>query len=363
MKTPKNLGLGVVFNNPNAVLELTLPQWSVLISQARAAGMLARLGLLLQEAGLLAKIPPQPLVHIQSALTFSQRFDLSLQWELQCIETALADVNIPIIYLKGSAYSVAGDRAASGRLFSDVDILVPEDKLLAVETALVHAGWMSQTFDPYDQTYYRQWMHEIPPMRHLQRHTSIDVHHNILPKTCQYSPDARQLLAHIVKVPGKDCWVLASEDRLLHSAAHLFYGGEFERGFRDLSDIDLLLKEFSAQEGFWDKLLQHAATLKLDYALYYALRYTHLMFKTPIPEAIFVAAAQNISLGKPMAKCLDALFLNALQPHHSSCHNRWTQLALLLLFIRSHWLKMPFHLLAVHLFTKGLRRIKGEDNH
>jgi hypothetical protein len=361
MKPLKQAYLPAVFINPKFALTLTLPQWGVLMGQARQANVLARLGFLLQDAGLLEKIPAQPLAHIQSALTFSARFTLSLQWEIDCIETALAAVDAPIIYLKGCAYHVAGNRAAKGRIFSDVDILVPEAKLPEVEAALIKAGWMTSTFDGYDQKYYRQWMHEIPPMRHLKRQTSIDVHHNILPKTCKFSPDAHQLLAGSVKLPEKNRWVLSPEDRVLHSAVHLFYGGEFEQGFRDLSDIDLLLKEFSVQDNFWGNLLRRAEALNQQRALFYALRYARAILKTPVPDAM-LENPQTI-MGKAHAQLMDALFISALQPNHNSYTTHWTQIARSLLFMRSHWLKMPVHLLVAHLYIKSLRHIKGEDKH
>ena len=110
-----------------------------------------------------------------------------------------------MVFLKGTAYHVAADQAGKGRVFSDVDILVPEDKLLEVERALISAGWMTNTLNSYDQKYYRQWMHEIPPLRHLKRQTSIDVHHNILPKTTRFCPDANKLLVNIVKISEKEC--------------------------------------------------------------------------------------------------------------------------------------------------------------
>ncbi|RXL80730.1 hypothetical protein EO238_31730, partial [Citrobacter sp. AAK_AS5] len=81
-----------------------------------------------------------------------------------------------IVVLKGAAYAMARLPVADGRIFGDVDILVPHETLADVESALMLAGWASIHRDPYDQRYYRMWMHEIPPMRHLHRGTVIDVH-------------------------------------------------------------------------------------------------------------------------------------------------------------------------------------------
>lgn len=350
-----------IFINPQAALNLTLPQWDVLIRQARHAHVLARLSFLLETAGLLEQIPAQPLSHLKSAQTYARRFKISLQREIECIQAALKPIEVPLILLKGSAYASAGNQAAKGRLFSDVDILVPEEKLQEVEMALIKAGWMSNILDAYDQKYYRQWMHEIPPMRHLKRQTSIDVHHNIMPKTARFCPDAKHLLETIVSIPEQNTWVLAPEDRVLHSATHLFHEGDFEHGFRDLSDLDLLLKEFSKREDFWDRLVQRAAELHLQIPLYYALRYTHKIFQTPIPRQVLAITQQSPNRFKQ--QFMDALFLRVLMPNHASCNDGWAGLARWLLFVRSHWLRMPFYLIIPHLLRKGLRRFLGKEQH
>ncbi|WP_164045505.1 nucleotidyltransferase family protein, partial [Serratia marcescens] len=65
----------------------------------------------------------------------------------------------------------------------DLDILVPRDRLDEVEAALLAAGWEWVKPDPYDDAYYRRWMHELPPLIHRERDRMIDVHHTILPLT------------------------------------------------------------------------------------------------------------------------------------------------------------------------------------
>jgi hypothetical protein len=60
---------------------------------------------------------------------------------------------------------------------------------------------------------------------------------------------------------------------------------------------------------------------------------------------------------------MDALFLRALMPDHESCNDRWTGLARWLLFVRSHWLKMPVYLMVPHLLRKAFRRVMGKERH
>ncbi|MDT1852626.1 nucleotidyltransferase family protein, partial [Acinetobacter baumannii] len=106
----------------------------------------------------------------------------------------------PLILLKGSAYAMAGLDAGRGRLFSDVDILVPKPRLDEVEAALMLHGWASTHLDPYDQRYYREWMHEIPPKVHVRRGISIDVHHAIMPETAADRPDPDLLRAAAIPI-------------------------------------------------------------------------------------------------------------------------------------------------------------------
>ena len=139
---------------------------------------------------------------------------------------------------------------------------------------------------------------------------------------------------------------------------HLFHEGEFAQGLRDLSDLDLLLKEFSTQVNFWEKLLLRANELQQQIPLFYALRYSHQILQTPIPESVLEASKQRIN-----TTLMDALFLRALLPDHDSCNDKWTGLARSLLFIRSHYLKMPVYLMVPHLLRKTYRRILGKELH
>lgn len=354
--------LSTVFIEPKAALSLDLPQWDLLIRQARHANVLARLRSFLQDADILGQVPAQPLQHLNSADIYYQRFHISLDQEIKHIKAALDTVGEPVRLLKGAAYLAAQDAAATGRTFTDVDILVPEQHLPEVEMALIKAGWMTHTLSPYDQKYYRQWMHEIPPLRHLVRQSSIDVHHNILPKTSRFCPDPGQLLANSVQLAGTDYWLLAPEDRVLHSAAHLFHEGEFSHGFRDLSDLDLLLKQYSQQDNFWQQLLHRANTLHQQLPLFYALRYSHHILHTPVPASVLATTRQYAS-NKVHALIMDALFLRALLPDHDSCNDRWTGLARWLLYVRSHWLKMPLYLVLPHLLRKSVMRLTGQASH
>ncbi|OQW79238.1 MAG: hypothetical protein BVN35_02565 [Proteobacteria bacterium ST_bin11] len=333
----------------------THSNWELLLRQARSAGVLSRLAFFRKQFRLFD--PPQYFTHhLDSAEIYWHSQKRIVNWELYNLAKVFKLLNIRLVLLKGTAYSASGLNAGLGRVFSDIDILVPKHQLKAVKAALKWHGWFPEPMDNYDQRYYERWMHELPPLRHIKRGTSLDVHHNILPKTCNLKPDADLLLKAAVNITDSDFWVLTPEDMVLHSASHLFWGGEFENGLRDLSDIDLLLREFSSNDpNYWQKLHNRAGALGLGKPFFYALRYAFKILDTPIPESVI--AASEIYAGSSKNRVMDYLFLQALKPYHSSCTNKLTSFARWLLFIRSHWLKMPWYILLPHLVRKAWLRL------
>lgn len=342
-----------VLREPARMAQLALADWDLLLRQALAANLTASLYCLADEQGLLATLPAQPRRHLEWAGTLLRRHGDGVRWEVARIGAALAAIDAPLILLKGAAYTLAGLPPARGRLFSDIDILLPKACIPDSEAALMMAGWVSQHQDAYDQRYYRVWMHEIPPMQHFQRGSMIDVHHAILPLTARARPDPAKLRAAAVALPGDgSVKVLAPADMVLHSATHLFCDGEFDKGLRDLLDLHRLLCHFGAMPGFWDALPGRAVEMDLARPLFYALRYAARVLGTPVPAGASAALAPY-GPGPLLLALMDALFLRALMPLHASCAGPLTGLAHGLLYIRGNWLRMPPLMLARHLFHKA----------
>jgi hypothetical protein len=342
------------FRRPQSIQSLKLADWDLVIRQARRANVLSSLASVLEENGLLDRVPPQPREHLEWARIGAERHTQAVRWEVGHIVKALDGLGVPVMLLKGAAYVYAGLPAARGRIFNDIDILVPEASLGAAEAALMLNGWVSLHTDAYDQRYYRTWMHELPPMQHVKRQTVIDVHHAIVPKTAPMHPESALLLESAVPVDGApQLTVLAPHDMILHSAVHLFNDGEFDNGLRDLLDLHRLLSHFAQSPDFWSGLVPRALRLQLERPLFYALRYTRKMLETPVPDSVVAAA----DAGRPdpaMLTLMDQLFLRVLAPDHGSCTDTFTGTAKELLYVRANWLRMPPLLLARHLFHKAV---------
>ncbi len=353
--------LVAVLAEPRRMAGLDRAAWQLLLRQALRANLSASLHALAVEHGVLDTVPASARAHLAWAATLAARHLQAVDWEIRMIGQALAPLGLPVLLLKGGAYAAARLPAGRGRLFSDIDILVPRAALPEVESALMLHGWIATHHDAYDQRYYRQWMHEIPPMVHARRDTAIDVHHTILPLTARARPDPDTLRAAACAVPGRPgVQVLSAPDMLIHSATHLFYDGEFGKGLRDLYDIHRLLQERAGDAAFWEALPARARALGLGRPLYYALRYSSALLGTPVP-ATAQAAADAARPAPPLRWLMDQLFRRALMPDHPSCGGAAARLARALLYVRGNWLRMPPALLARHLFHKAVLSPRAEQ--
>jgi Uncharacterised nucleotidyltransferase len=334
----------------------TLREWELVLGQARQSRLLGRLAQHHAAHDWLSALPAKPRLYLEGALRLVERQHHEVQWEVDCIRRALKHVHCPIVMLKGAAYFVAGLPPRHGRLFSDIDIMVPRDRLADVEGALFRAGWISDERDAYNQRYYREWMHEIPPLTHIQRRTVVDVHHTITPPTSRFRVDGTLLLQHSKAVDGMaDLLVLAPTDMVLHSAVHLFQEGEFSHGLRDLLDLKDLLQHFGQEPGFWASLFERASELGLQIPLFHALFHIERLFAFSAP-AEWAGSVSQLGPYAPARIAMAWLLALALRPDHPSCNTRWTGLARWLLYVRSHALRMPVVLVVPHLLRKAWMR-------
>lgn len=350
---PDTARLVAILGDPAAARHLTEAQWSALIATARAANLLGALGVCLEEAGFSAG--PRPGRHLDGARQLSARQHQSVLWEVHCIQAALGELQIPVLLLKGAAYVLSDYGIGKGRLFGDIDILVPRAALEEVESRLMLKGWVSAKSSAYDQRYYRKWMHELPPMSHIHRGTVLDVHHTILPLTARNAPDPFQLINRStpVLVPGLSALRLpCPEDLVIHSITHLVHEGELHNGLRDLNDINGMLHRFGRVPGFWDRLAGYAAGNDLAGPVCFGLHLVRLFFNTPIPEPVLAKLSSN-GQARQSAPWTEAVFARALQPEDGGRLDIATGLAQWLVYVRAHALRMPLHLAVPHLLRKA----------
>ncbi len=313
-----------VLRDPVLAQDLDVAGWNSLIAAAKAERLIAALALRLEPID----TPPAVRPILADAMADAAREGQQAVWEADRAAHALRGLDVPVILLKGAAYVATGLAAGQGRFVGDLDILVPRIALRDVETALFAAGWEWVKEDSYDDAYYRQWMHELPPMIHAERDRMIDVHHTILPLTARPKPDAAAMIADARSI-GDGLYIFSPEDRVIHAAAHMLADGDLQGGLRNLWDIHLLLRDAQA-----DRLAERARLHGLASAVEQATRLAAALYgqgsRLTLWDRIVIArlVARN-GWGRESRKLLVFAF-----------------------FVRSHWLRMPPLMLARHLWTK-----------
>ncbi len=344
--------------DPASTSVLDANGWTALLAMARAEQLIGTLARRL--SGL--PVPEAVAGILEEARVNAEYQRRSVLWEADSARRALADYPGKVVLMKGTAYAAAGLKASEGRHIGDLDIMVAREDLPVVEAALLKAGWEWVKEDAYDDAYYRDHMHELPPLIHKTRDRMIDVHHTTLPLTARPKPDPAAMLADAVLLPlaggaRGGCWreedtpapspsrkregslsVFSPADMVIHSAAHLFADGELDGGLRNLWDIHCLLTEF-AGEDFWPALRSRAVHHQLWNAVHRAARLAHSLYGTELPDSWRSWNRQD----KWYVKRLTA-------------RDEWgrgtRKFIRLVFYIRSHWLRMPPLMLMRHLWVK-----------
>ncbi len=345
--------------HPSDLPLLPIEDWDLLLRVARHTRLLGRLEADLAQLGLMDAIPERAARHLRAARVVVAHRQTRLTWEADRVLWALRGLDVQVVALKGVAYMLAGLPSARGRLAVDVDLLVPRAEIDRVEKRLLERGWVQGAMNPYDDHFYRDWMHEIPALRHRERETEVDIHHRILPLTSRLQPDPARLFECVRDVPGAGIGVLGPHDMILHALVHLFYEGDPAEGLRlrDLVDVADLLAHFGLEANFWAGLAPRAEQLGLGRALFYGLRYTHRLLGADIPAAVW-REAQRSAPGGLVSRAMDWLVPRAILPSHPDGQDLAAALARWAIYIRAHWLRMPPGLLMSHLVRKFWRRVR-----
>lgn len=338
-----------LFLHPEQALEYSALEMSTIIRILRQEKLLARMCYRFKSASVFEKLDEKSQRHLLNAQQIADRQKEQVLHEASELSASLQNVAQYLIFLKGAAYSLCGGKVGSGRIYSDIDVLVPKDDIKACEQRLVIKGWIGQEINDYDDKYYRKWAHEIPPMVHAKRGTIIDVHHNIVPLISKDAPNIELLIQHKEEImPG--LYVLTAPAQLVHAAIHLFRNEDYKGAFRDLTDLFLMLEDQPLH--FWQDSLDIAVEIGFSDELLLAFRCLENSMGLTSPPGLKIVKLPSWS-SKPQIN--DYIFSKVLKPQHTLMQGSHTPLAHLLATIRGHILKMPLHILIYHLTVKSCR--------
>ena len=277
------------------------------------------------------------------------RFDHNmLHFEMERVERAFQGTGLQPILLKGASYVAQNLKAGLGRRVSDIDILLPEKDIPQAETLLKNAGWAfdEATDNSYDQQYYRTKMHELPPLRHNTRRTVIDVHFLLLPRTSRIQPNTQAFIEHASLLENRQLKVFTPIDRLLHSAIHTFADGDFDTPARSLIELNYLFADITPDS--YGELLERASDVAAKLPFAYAL--------WTLAEFFGNLAARD--LAEKFMQRKNGLVCWSIRQKLNNIEK--ARVAKVLLYVRSHYLRMSVPALFWHLLTKSYRHIKKQ---
>ena len=199
--------------------------------------------------------------------------------ELRRIVAALNDDGIPAIALKGIflAEIVYGNIAL--REMNDIDLLVPENQVVATTATLSTLGYPPRT-------------HDSAVIMHLPRFikpnaAGVEVHWAITRPDRHYSIPVEVLWKRAVPVSiaGTMTNGLSAEDLLLHLCLHTSYQHQFTFGLRPFCDIAETIRHYGADLD-WQELSQRGEERQWKKGVYLSLLLANDFVDAGVPVTI-----------------------------------------------------------------------------
>ena len=341
--------ISTVLLEPKRALRFDLDTWQSVILVLREEKLLATLYHLSLEKAVFEQYPEFAQRHLYSASIYARRQSKQIFYEALLLQELLEKNGVTPIFLKGANYTLRSSRNSQGRICSDIDVLVKVEELDSCESLLLSQNWHSEKLTQYDEQYYRQWAHEIPPLIHPFRGTVLDVHHNLYLPISGRSPKI-ELFINELEFTADNFAVLKIPQTVMHSIIHLFMNENFSSGMRDLFDIYRLIEEHS-DESFWKDITVLARQSHFLVELQYCLVALETIFSFDAPEYVSIALHDN-QLSWPQKIWAKHIFVNAILPQHPLISLNRQHFASSVAYFRGHWVKMPKTVLVKHFVVK-----------
>jgi len=344
-----------LFIDPKRALTLDDDTWVPVILVLRHQQLLARFSYQFRGAGVFSRLSSYAQHHLRNAEIIADKQYRQIELEAAELTMLLSSINVTPVFLKGAAYALQPHlKPGAGRTFSDIDVLVPKKDIPYIEQQLALFGYLGEPISDYDQHYFRNWTHEIPPICHHGRGTVLDIHHNLVPLVSGRAPQIAAFEKHVIKTKSGYA-VLDLPAITLHSLMHLFFNEVFKHAFRDLTDLHLLFTDFSEDD--WTQIIKLSAETGFMFELMLAVRYCQKILGTRIPPWV-CQQLEPIAPNAVRLWLLDFIFSYTLRPNHPLVSSKRQKIANFFAFVRGHYLKMPLPILFWHLMMKSFFAVR-----
>jgi hypothetical protein len=201
---------------------------------------------------------------------------------------AFRRAGIPTLVLKGAALLGSAYADLGLRPMSDVDLLVPIERVAQASRTLEALGWTAEA--PVTPSMTRM-VHALP----FRRPSSIpvDLHWHVFEECCRPDDDDDLWAASVPRaLEGVATRILAPEDQVIHACVH---GEKWVQvpGVRWVADAAVVIRGGQVR---WTRLVEQAVRRRFVLRLRAQLGYLRSAFDAPIPpEALAMLAAAPVS--------------------------------------------------------------------
>lgn len=331
------------------VRQATPGQWTSFLQEARQHALLGSCCYLLKDLQLWNSVPTKVQAHLLSGQHYADKQKITVVNELIELENVFAGSNLPVLLVKGVAYRAAGYAFARGRVFSDIDLLVPDSHFDDALKRLINAGYLEFALSSYDRRYYKRWTHQHPPLTHFMRGANIDLHHHIFPVASNEKILIEPIIAAALRLEDSAFAVPAPQHLFVHASVHLFYQEETHKLIKDLFDLYLLYQECLSRCDI-RAIIEAAIACQAQAAVFYAIETLHQLYGLPLPAEIAALAPATSSYRRWQ--------MQFLLRHLLDRDSIWFRLAHLCWFVRGHLLKMGPATLLYHTVAKAIEQRK-----
>jgi hypothetical protein len=253
--------------------------WAYLLRLAQIHGVASLMAYNFHASGLEKKIP-QPYSERLNKIYNSNLFrNIILSDELMKVLSAFGQQGIPVISLKGIVLAEMLYQNPALRTMSDIDIMVPPEKLPQAKSLLLGLGYRQLV----PKQTWKHYFHEAPYCKEAQVPIIIELHWNLGdPRLMTVPQQEIWNRAQHSKIVGETALVLSLEDTLLFLSNHLFKHDN--NLLRSLCDITELLKKYHDVVG-WDYFVNSARSWQIEMPAYCSLALAREFLGAPVPES------------------------------------------------------------------------------
>jgi len=221
-------------------------------------------------------VPPAIRAQWKAAFVASSRRQLGTQYEIRTLSRSLTAAGIPSILLKGAFLAFHAYPDPALRPLRDIDILVPEDRVLDAYRLMLSGGATPSVDEAQLDVVHGGSDHHLPPLLTARGFTIVELHRHVQSFSAASGKrgDAR-LLADLwsgrSSLQSADVAIgyPSPTDMLLHLVVHAAQNHDLNNGPLMLPDFAFLLRGHAVDWGpFWESArrlgVERAATLLLD---------------------------------------------------------------------------------------------------